>query len=136
MTDAHASEMAALAERFFGAIEAGDIDTVAACYHPQAVIWHNDDGLETTPAQNLEVLRGFIKGVPRREYLNRRFFPVDGGFIQQHDTVLHMRDGRVRVLPVCIVIQVEGGQIRRLDEYLDRATLNAWADEARAAKAG
>lgn len=128
----HAAEMAALAERFFGAIEAGDIATVSACYHPQAVIWHNDDGLETTPAQNLELLRNYIANVPKREYLNRRLFPIEGGFMQQHDTVLNMADGRVLTLPVCIVFQVVDGKIRRLDEYLDRATLQRWADEAKA----
>ena len=96
------------------------------------MIWHNDDGLETTPAQNLEVLRNYIANVPKREYLNRRFFPIEGGFVQQHDTVLNMADGRVLTLPVCIVFQVEDGKIRRLDEYLDRATLQRWADEAKA----
>ncbi|WP_296598307.1 nuclear transport factor 2 family protein [Phenylobacterium sp.] len=132
MTDAHAAEMAALADRFFGAIEAGDIATVADCYHADAVIWHNDDGLETTPAQNLEVLKAYVANVPRREYANRRFFAIAGGFVQQHDTTLHLADGRVRVLPVCIVFQVDGGKIRRLDEYLDRATLQRWAGEAKA----
>jgi ketosteroid isomerase-like protein len=127
MTPTHAADMAALADRFFGAIEAGDIETVAGCYHPQAIIWHNDDGLETTPAQNLEVLRNYIANVPKREYRNRRFFPIEGGFVQQHDTVLHVADGRELVLPVCIVFQVEDGKIRRLDEYLDRATLNSWS---------
>lgn len=128
MTDAaHAAEMKALADRFFGAIEAGDIDGVSACYHADAVIWHNDDGLETGPAQNLEVLASFIANVPKRVYANRRFFPIEGGFVQQHDTTLHVADGRVLVLPVCIVFQVDGGKIRRLDEYLDRKTLESWS---------
>jgi len=131
MTDAaHAAEMKALADRFFGAIEAGDIDGVSACYHPDAVIWHNDDGLETSPAQNLEVLASFVANVPKRVYANRRFFPIDGGFVQQHDTTLHVADGRVLVLPVCIVFQVDGGKIRRLDEYLDRKTLESWSKPA------
>jgi len=127
MSPTHAAEMQALADRFFGAIEAGDIAGVSACYHPDAVIWHNDDGLETSPAQNLEVLASFIANVPKRVYANRRFFPIEGGFVQQHDTTLHVADGRVLVLPVCIVFQVDGGKIRRLDEYLDRKTLESWS---------
>ena len=130
MTDTHAAEMKALAERFFGAIEAGDIAGVSACYHPDAVIWHNDDGLETSPAQNLEVLASFVANVPKRVYANRRFFPIEGGFVQQHDTTLHVADGRVLVLPVCIVFKVDGGKIRRLDEYLDRKTLESWSKPA------
>ena len=69
----------------------------------------------------------FIANVPKRVYANRRFFPVDGGFVQQHDTKLHFADGRVLVLPVCIVFKVVDGKIARLDEYLDRATLDRWA---------
>lgn len=127
VTEVHASAMRALADRFFGAIEAGDISGVASCYARDAIIWHNDDKLETGPAQNLEVLRQFIANVPKRVYANRRFFPVEGGFIQQHDTELHLSDGRVLSLPVCIVFKVVDGKIQRLDEYLDRDTLNRWS---------
>lgn len=127
VTETHAAAMKALADRFFGAIEAGDIDGVSACYAKDAVIWHNDDKLETTPAQNLDVLKQFIANVPKRVYANRRFFPVEGGFIQQHDTELHLADGRVLSLPVCIVFKVVDGKIKRLDEYLDRDTLNRWS---------
>lgn len=127
VTEAHASAMRALADRFFGAIEAGDISGVASCYARDAIIWHNDDKLETGLAQNLEMLRQFIANVPKRVYANRRFFPVEGGFIQQHDTELHLSDGRVLSLPVCIVFKVVDGKIQRLDEYLDRDTLNRWS---------
>lgn len=127
VTETHAAAMKALADRFFGAIEAGDISGVASCYARDAIIWHNDDKLETGPAQNLEVLRQFIANVPKRVYANRRFFPVEGGFIQQHDTELHLSDGRVLSLPVCIVFKVVDGKIQRLDEYLDRDTLNRWS---------
>ena len=33
-------------ERFFSAIEAGDMETVGEVYHPDAVVWHNSDGLD------------------------------------------------------------------------------------------
>lgn len=127
VTEAHASAMRVLANRFFGAIEAGDIEGVSSCYAPDAIIWHNDDRLETSPKQNLEILGQFIANVPKRVYANRRFFPVEGGFVQQHDTELHLADGRVLTLPVCIVFTVVDGKIQRLDEYLDRATLDRWA---------
>ena len=35
-----------VADRLFAAIEAGDLDAVAALYAPEAVIWHNHDGVE------------------------------------------------------------------------------------------
>ena len=39
------SEHLDLAERFFKAIEAADIDAVKEIYAPDAEIWHNTDGL-------------------------------------------------------------------------------------------
>ena len=30
-----------------------------------------------------------------------------------------MKDGTRKAWPVCIVVQVQGGQIARLDEYID-----------------
>ena len=40
------SDALEVGERFFGAIEAGDIETLREIYHPDVVIWHNSDGLE------------------------------------------------------------------------------------------
>ena len=50
------SEHLDVAERFFKAIEAADIDAVKEIYAPDAEIWHNTDGLvavaaTTTPAR-------------------------------------------------------------------------------------
>src|SRR5262249_50277775 len=57
-----------VAERFFGAIERGDIDTVRNCYAPNAVIWHNFDGVEQTRDQNLRTLGWLSKALPKRKY--------------------------------------------------------------------
>jgi len=57
------AEVAALARRFFDAIEAGDFAVVADCYADDAVIWHNTDRLDSSKAENLEVLANFVKNV-------------------------------------------------------------------------
>jgi ketosteroid isomerase-like protein len=113
----------ALAKRFFDAVEAGDIDTVGAIYADDAVIWHANDGLETTKAENLETLRAFTRFIGNRRYLDRRVQVSDAGFTQQH--VLHgeRRDGTAVSLPCCIVCEVADGKITRLDEYFDSAAL-------------
>ena len=119
MTDRQAT--LALAQRFFDAVEAGDIDTVRACYADDARIWHNVGGTEQTPDDNAAALRGFASRISDRRYLNRRVAAFDGGFVQQHELHGTRADG-VRVsLPCCIVCEVRDGRIGRLDEYFDSA---------------
>ena len=113
----------ALAKRFFDAIEKDDIDTVRGIYAPDAVIWHNNDGLSTTREENLKVLAGFIKAVPERRYLERRVGAFDGGFVQQHLLKGKLANGKDLALACCIVCEVKDGRITRLDEYFDSAAL-------------
>lgn len=40
------NEVFKVGDRFFSAIEAGDMDTVRDVYHPDVVIWHNTDGVD------------------------------------------------------------------------------------------
>ena len=111
----------ALATRFFDAVEAGDIATVRACYADDAVIWHNSDRLEQTADDNAEVLRGFVARIPTRRYAKRRLRAFDGGFVQQHELQGTRLDGVQVTLSCCIVCEVRGGRIARLDEYFDSA---------------
>ena len=116
----------ALAKRFFDAIEKGDIDAVRAIYAPDAVIWHNNDGLATSREDNLKVLTGFIKAVPTRHYIDRQVGAFDGGFVQQHLLKGKLANGKDLALACCIVCQVKDGRITRLDEYFDSAALEVF----------
>jgi ketosteroid isomerase-like protein len=120
-----ADDIRALAHRFFDAVEAGDLDAVRAIYAPDAVIWHNDDGKETSVADNLKVLAGFIKHLPVRRYENRRVDVFPGGFAEQHVLKLERGDGRRFELAACIICRVQDGRITRLDEYFDSAAVKA-----------
>jgi ketosteroid isomerase-like protein len=117
-----------VARRFFAAVEKGDIDTVTSLYHPKAVIWHNHDQIETTPEQNLAVLRGFVKRAPTRRYANPRLLATPTGFVQQHVLEATRIDGRKLSMPACVIAQVEDGRITRLDEYFDTVPLAGWYD--------
>ena len=120
------AEVAALARRFFDAIEAGDFTVVADCYADDAVIWHNTDRLDSSKAENLEVLANFVKNVPVRRYEDRRLAVTADGFVQQHVLVCPRTDGTRRELPAAIVCEVRDGRITRLDEYFDSSQLAAW----------
>lgn len=114
------SEALAVAERFFHAIEEGDIAAVAAIYAPDATIWHNNDGVAQSVTENLQVLGWMVRHIPHREYRVLRRVAIPGGFLQQH--VLHLSGPRGQFdMPACIVAMVRDGHITQLEEYLDSA---------------
>lgn len=112
-----------IASEFFAAIQRGDLEAVRELYSPDAEIWHNVTGRSQTREENLALLRYFTGRVSemRYEVLAREFFP--GGFVQRH--VLHgkLGSGDLIAAPVCLVVHVSEGKIRRLFEYLDPATV-------------
>jgi ketosteroid isomerase-like protein len=109
-----------LAERFFTAIERGDLEAVRALYAPDARIWHNHDGREQTVEENLRVLAWVARHLPGRRYRVGRRVAIPGGFLQQHVLEGETRTGPF-LMPACIVCEVAGGRITRLEEYLDSA---------------
>ena len=125
MTDTIQS-IAALAKRFFDAVQNGDPDTLEAIYDPGVEIWHNTDRLTVTRDENLKTLRSFIARAPKRSYTDRRLIAYPGGFVQQHLLIAEQPNGKVLELPACIVCAVENGRITRLDEYFDSAALAKW----------
>lgn len=110
-----------IADRLFKAIEAGDIAGVRDIYAPDAVIWHNNDGVEQTPEQNLRVLQWVVDNLRDRAYEDVRRSVTDTGFVQQHVLRFTRADGTRPEIPACIVVTVTDGRITRLDEYLDSA---------------
>jgi len=113
------------AERFVGAIQSGDTETVRACYAPGAKLWHNSDGIEQTVDQNMKVLDWFIRTLPDRNYRVLRREALHDGFLQQHVLEATLPDGTKWAMDACVVVRIENGLITRLDEYLDSAKSGA-----------
>lgn len=110
----------AIADRFFAAVENGDLDAVTALYHPDIRVWHSRDEADTDLEQNAELLRMFFARVSNRRYEIVRRHVFDGGFVQEHVTHGTMADGSVMRLPVCFLCHIgEDGRITRIAEYLD-----------------
>lgn len=110
-----------VAERLFAAIAAGDIDAVAALYHPDVVVWHNTDGMEQTAQDNLIILRWVTHNIADLRYEEVRRAETPAGFVQQHVMRGIAPNGTPIEVPACVVCTVENGKITRLDEYLDAA---------------
>lgn len=114
-------EILDFADRFVGAIQAGDVPTVRACYAPGAKIWHNTDNIEQTVDENVKVLEWFMRTLPDRNYRVLRREALKDGFLQQHVLEATLPDGTKWKMSACVVIKMENGLITRLDEYLDSA---------------
>lgn len=112
------SDVLELAERFFRAVERGDLDEVRAIYAPDAHIWHNHDGKEQTVEENLKVLAWMSRTIPNRRYRIHRRVAISGGFLQQHVLEGEAANGPF-AMPACIIVEVRDGRIARLEEYLD-----------------
>ena len=112
------SDALQIAERFFAAIEAGDVERIKAIYAPNAVIWHNNDQKEQTVDENLRVLDWVVRNLKNRHYRVKRRVAIPGGFLQQHVLEADTANGPFS-MPACIVVEVKDGRISWLDEYLD-----------------
>jgi ketosteroid isomerase-like protein len=125
-----------VAQRFFAAIEAGDIDAVRDLYHSDVVIWHNYDGLDQRQTgdsreENLKVLASLPKVITGARYDIWHREATETGFVQQHVLRGTMPNGEPIALPACIICRVEEGHITRLDEYFDPAITNRLVQAAR-----
>jgi ketosteroid isomerase-like protein len=127
MTTASPADTLALATRFFAAVTAGDIETVRACYAPDAVIWHNTDGATQTVDENLVVLGWIAKNVTNFRYEDVRLQSTSTGFVEQHLTCGTSPGGKPFAIPACIICTVVDGRVTRVDEYLDSAQTAAIA---------
>lgn len=110
-----------VAERFFAAIQAGDLEGVRASYHPDARIWHNFDQVSQTREENLRVLAWMVRKVKDRRYEEVRRVETATGFAQQHVIRGVAPNGELLECPAAVFCTVENGLITRLEEYLDTA---------------
>lgn len=110
-----------LAERLFAAIADANVEAVRDIYAPDAVIWHNNDGLEQSAEDNLRVLQWVVRNIRNLRYENVRRQRTDSGFMQQHVLRGTAPNGHELSIPACIVCTVHNNRITRLEEYLDSA---------------
>ncbi len=113
----------AFADRFFGAIEAGDLEIVRSCYDSEATIWHNFDGVDQTVDANLATLGWLVSRLFDRNYdIVRREVLADGLF-QQHVLRGVTHRGEPFALAAAMMLHLSGEPLRigRLEEYLDPA---------------
>lgn len=119
------------AARYIGAVQAGDMDAVRACYAPDAKLWHNTDGIEQTVEENMKLLAWMIRMIPERNYRIVRREALADGFVQQHVLEANLPNGEAWTMEACAVVRVKDGVIVRLDEYIDSAQFKTLLDARR-----
>jgi uncharacterized protein len=118
MTD---EDTLALADRLFGALEAGDLDAVSTCYADDVAVWANYDDRTLDKARSLRAIRWLFDTLADRRYEVGRRELIPDGFVQEHRLCGTTPAGTDVAVPVCVVATVAGGQISHLHEYLDPA---------------
>jgi hypothetical protein len=104
-------EIRALADEMTRSYVAADVEAIAACYVPDARIWHNFDGVEQTVEEQLDATRWLnqrLKNV-RHEIVSRHFF--EGGYVQQ--SIVHgilADSGDAFAMPTCMNVAVRDGR--------------------------
>ncbi len=114
-------ELFAFADRFMDALNAGDPARVREFYAPAATVWHNFDDRDQPLDENLKLFEWMVRKAPERRYRVLRREIVPGGWFQQHVLEAPLPGGREMKLYACCVITLEGGRIRRIEEYVDPA---------------
>jgi ketosteroid isomerase-like protein len=112
---------ASVMDAFGAAFKAGDIVALESLYTPDAVVWHNHNNIETLAVQNMQVLSWIVTNTASRSYQDvRRWLEVDS-MVEQHTVVMTLHNGEEIRCPACIIVQLNGDRISRIEEYIDPA---------------
>lgn len=118
-----------VADRFFSAIERGDVDAVAEVYADDVAVWHNYDQVWQDKQGSLRTLRWLTRRFGPLRYIEVRRTELPDGFWQQHVTEIRHRGRAIRI-PAALRVYCGSGRIVRIEEYVDPAP---FADLAKAA---
>lgn len=110
-------DLETLAATFSEAFPVGDFDTLRKVFHPDAVVWHNYDGIEQPLEENLAMLARILRAHTLR-YVDIRRWYCEQVVVQQHRVLIDER-GEPTEVEACLVLHVRNGRIARLDEYVD-----------------
>jgi len=123
-------EIRALCHRFFDALEARDVKTIAELYDDGLAFWFNMTGKTSTKAENLAALAAGYARHRRRLYNDRIINVFEGGFVMQYTLNITRHDGEKLALFPCVVVQCRDGRITQIDEYIDSGKFAVAAPKA------
>jgi len=112
-------------ERFLKAIETCNEAALHEVYRDDIVIWHSFTNATMSKDASIAMLAGLWRDGVRMRYVFDDQLVVANRGVRRHRVEATTRGGRRIVLHVAMFATVEGGQISRLDEYVDSKVVEA-----------
>ena len=110
------------------AIMSGDPDALRGVYAPDAIVWHNTDGVELTRDEVIGGVQDLRAASEIRIEVIRRETTVDG-FVQTQRFTLTPQVGEPVVFWSAFWVVLDpNGKIIRLDDFIDSAAVTAMGD--------
>jgi uncharacterized protein len=111
-------ENAELAQALRKSLEVLDAEALGALYAEDAKIWHNFDGVEQTPEQNIKTINWMKRKLKDFKVTDFRQDILDDGFLQHH--VIAGTEPAVSA-PCLVRAWCSNEKITRIEEYTDSA---------------
>jgi ketosteroid isomerase-like protein len=118
-------EFNAVIERFLKAIETCSETALHEVYRDDIVIWHSFTNATMAKDASIAMLAGLWREGVRIRYAFDDQLVVGNRGVRRHRVEATTRGGRRFVMHVAMFATVEGGQIIRLDEYVDSKEVEA-----------
>jgi limonene-1,2-epoxide hydrolase len=117
------------ADALGAAIHARSTAQIDAVFADDIVVWHGSTGVGMSKIENIGLLGGVFQLTSELEYRDIRRHLIPGGIVQQHRLCGVFADGKkLPDLNACLVMQIRGGRISRIEEYFDGSTYaEVWA---------
>jgi ketosteroid isomerase-like protein len=112
-----------LAVAYATATRAGDVEALAAISEPDAVVWHNHDGVEVSLERSARTLAWLHRTVPDLSWEDVAMILTADGFVWRALLTGTAPGGRLRAHTCAVVTLSDAGRVARADEYLDPAAL-------------
>lgn len=111
-------ELRALAWELMAALNSGDGERLRAVYHEDVRVWHTFDGVEQTREENVRTLLWMHTNIGGVRYEDIRTSATEDGFVLQF---VMRADEPAFEAPCMVRAWCSGGQITRIEEYVDSA---------------
>jgi ketosteroid isomerase-like protein len=121
-----------IADALFDAAEGGDFAAFAGRFQPDAVVWHNTDGVEA-PIDQIVGIMAMVKAVvPNLTYKDRKTVDLPDGVFHQHvQTGTSVRGAALNVPTALRIYMADDApdKIRRIEVYVDSAGVGSIGEE-------
>lgn len=112
-----------VADGFFDAVLAGDVEALDALFTPGAVFWQNFAGRDIPKAEFLAIFARLSSAITGLRFEESQRTRTPSGFVEKNTLRGRAPSGADLEMRCCFIATVEDGKIVRLNEYVDSVQL-------------